>query len=144
METQKVILKITENGIAMEMENCDPITALGLLRFYEKDLWLQIENAKIKYLSEAEKKEKEKQNEIFFYYHPEMKIKIEINDLIEILPSENCVTNADYIKYNENISGARGTIKKIDFLNKQALISFQNFDMYVHTNWLKLISKQKQ
>lgn len=68
MKTQKIIItnefvdgKASKLGI--QFENCDTMAALGMLRFYEKEMWLEIQKMKKQQIVE-------KQNEIFFLLSP--------------------------------------------------------------------------
>lgn len=53
-----------------------------------------------------------------------------LNDLIKILPSENCVTNADTIKYDESIDGKDCIIWGIDRLLNQLLVKENRSDVF--------------
>lgn len=90
----------------------------------------------------TEKKEDKK-----FYYNNSFqsfneKIEMEIDDTIKILPSENCVTNSDTIKYDERIDSTCGLIKSIHYDENEIVISAHDGNrLRVHPTWLKLIKK---
>lgn len=63
-----------------------------------------------------------------------------VGDEVQIMCSEDCVTNADTIKYDEKISGLKCHVSRIDSWNNKILLSNC---FYVHPTWLKLISRKK-
>lgn len=75
---------------------------------------------------------------VFYSKHPFGEIKL--NDKVEILPSEECVTNADKIKYDESISGLKCSVEGINRFEKTILIKTSLGRRFtVESTWLKKI-----
>lgn len=140
----KKIFIIEQDGeqISTKNENFTPIELIGILRFYEKDIWLKLQQ----HLSKQEKNIVD----IDLYYsnlNSDVDIRIEFLDKISIIESEFCVTNNDKIKYNEKISNERGFVQSIDQYNKTCLIKFENEmiqSCVVPITWLKFISRNNR
>lgn len=124
----------------------------GQVKFNIKSVDLEISTKEISEMNEFEDKKIEmikpiKRN-ILYYTHDIDKVeigneigKIEIKkgDMVEILPSENCVTNADTINYDEVVSGAKGIVLEVYPLDNKIKFS-RGYN--VQASWLKFISRK--
>lgn len=77
----------------------------------------------------------------FLTYIDSPKAIIDAGDLVEILPSENCVVNTDTIRYDESIDGKKAiVISTMPPVNRVLVeISGTPVQILVHSHWLKYI-----
>lgn len=114
---KKIIIEI--DGDKMSMSTLGYVSSfelLGILRFFEKNIWLE--------MNRNNKPVKE-------YLH--------VDQMVEILPSEFCVTNTDTIKYDEIVSGKICIVKEIlESENKvKVKLNEDEREIFVHKHWLK-------
>lgn len=83
-----------------------------------------------------------------FFRYVNMPLTMQEGDLIEILPSDDCVTNGDTIKYDERISGCTARIQTIFLTDNKIKIKstsenkYKSFNVNVHPTWVKLILRK--
>lgn len=91
-----------------------------------------------------------KRDKVTHYYSSTLE-KIKIDDIVRILPSENCVSNSDIIKYDEKIDGKTCIVTDIEHghgigvrelkgTKKPAVISLS---FRVESSWLEKLERNK-
>lgn len=81
-----------------------------------------------------------KKKSVLFYDNSLFDI-IKVDDTIEVLPSENCVTNTDKIKYDEIISGEPGVVYNIYPEENKVTVFVMGKYVDVHPSWIKRLKK---
>lgn len=126
----RIVNLSSEQGIAAVMSIGDQIKMFKDLRLMETQE--QLNKTKLDEI---------KKLHLFYSHEPEEEV-ILIDDEIEIISSEFCVTNADTIKYDEKISAQKGIVKGIDLLKKEVLVEIDNQKIIVHSHWLTFLSRK--
>lgn len=127
---KKITIILTSTGTILRNEGFSAIEMLGVLRFYEKNIWLEMQKQNTRQI-ETQKKD-------FFYNGTTLEMKI--GDEVRVLPSSDCVTNSDTIKYDEKIDGVKAFIKFINYSENKVLLTS---GFYVHETWLQFIKHKR-